>query len=166
MAAKKEKPETTIEEETVEEVVVAEPAEKKPAAKPPEKKEEHEEKKPEHKKSEGKQKDSTLLAAIGYPIGIIAIIMYLTRKDDKFLRFHSLQSILFWVAWIVIWIAFSVVSIILTIVTGGIFGICSGLLSLVLIVLMFVGCLYPAWKAYQDEEYELPVIGEIAKKHM
>ena len=161
MAAKKEKPVATIEEETVEEVVTTEPAvEKKAATKAPEKKEET------HKKSEGKEKDSTLLAALGYPIGIIAIIMYLTRKDDKFLRFHSLQAILFWVAWVVIWIGFSVISIILTIVTGGIFGICSGLLSLVLIVAMFVGCLYPAWKAYKDEEYELPVIGEIAKKHM
>ena len=154
MAEKKTKPTTTVEEEAVKEVVVEKPVvEKKPAEKHVEKK-------------GGKEKDSTLLAALGYPIGIIAIIMYLTRKDDKFLRFHSLQAILFWVAWVVIWVGFSVISVVLTIATGGIFGICSGLLSLVLIVAMFVGCLYPAWKAYKDEEYELPIIGEMAKKHM
>ncbi len=155
MAAKKEKPAAIIEETEEVSIVAAERpvVEKKPTEKHVEKK-------------GGKEKDSNLLAAIGYPIGIIAIIMYLTRKDDKFLRFHSLQAILFWVAWVVIWIGFSIISIILTMATGGMFGICSGLLSLVLILVMFVGCLYPAWKAYEGEEYELPVIGEMAKKHM
>ncbi len=151
MVEKKIKPATTAEKEPAKETAGAE----KPVKVPD-----------KYVEKSGKEKDSNLLAALGYPIGIIAIIMYLTKKEDKFLRFHSLQAILFWVAWVVIWIGFSIVSVILAVVTGGLLGICSGLFSLVLIVAMGVGCLYPAWKAYQGEEYELPVIGEITKKHM
>ena len=42
--------------------------------------------------------DGNLAAALGYPIGIIAIICLVMEKENRFVKFHALQSILLHVA--------------------------------------------------------------------
>ncbi len=44
--------------------------------------------------------DGNLAAALGYPIGILAIICLIMDKENKFVKFHALQAILLydWVA--------------------------------------------------------------------
>ena len=37
--------------------------------------------------------DGNLAAALGYPIGIIALILIFIEKENKFVRFHAIQSI-------------------------------------------------------------------------
>src|SRR5215210_9099634 len=49
--------------------------------------------------------DANLTAALGYPIGIIAIIMVIMEKQNRFARFHAFQSLMLHVAVIVIYIA-------------------------------------------------------------
>src|SRR3982751_3131991 len=39
--------------------------------------------------------DANLTAALGYPVGLIAIIEIIIEKQNRFARFHALQSILF-----------------------------------------------------------------------
>ena len=46
--------------------------------------------------------DGNVAAALGYPIGIIAIISLIIEKENRFVRFHAMQSLLLHVAWIVI----------------------------------------------------------------
>src|SRR5260370_16730298 len=55
-------------------------------------------------------------AAVGYPIGIIAIICLIMEKENRFVKFHALQSILLHVAFIVVAIGVWIIGIILVIV--------------------------------------------------
>ena|GEM_PF-801545 len=154
MAEKKAKPATIVEEETVEEVVVA----KKPEAK----------KKPiaEKKSVSGKTNEGHLLAAIGYVIGIFAIILYLLKPDDKYVRFHALQSVLLWVGVIVVMVIFGFITMILGFIPViNVLACVTGIVAAFFWIFGLIAALYCAWKSYNGEEYELPYIGEIAKKH-
>ena len=59
--------------------------------------------------------DGNLAAALGYPIGIIAIICVIMEKENRFVKFHALQSILYHVAAIVVFIVVIIVLVILSI---------------------------------------------------
>ena len=74
-------------------------------------------------------------------------------NKNRFVRFHSFQSIFFHVAWIILWIAL------------GIFGHLPflGWASLLLWPL-FVIWLILVFKAYQGKDVKLPVIGDMAEK--
>jgi uncharacterized membrane protein len=88
---------------------------------------------------------------IGFIFSIVAAIV---EKQSRFLRFHAFQSLLLHAVLIVLAIAVQVLQIALSIVHLGIVGL---LLFLGLAILMMI-------KANGGEEYELPVIGEMAKK--
>jgi uncharacterized membrane protein len=89
--------------------------------------------------------DDKLWAALGYPIGIIALIMLFVegKKDRPFIKFHAVQSLaLNVVAWIL--------SIILSVVTLGIGAVCFPI-----VILLFI---WPAVLAYQGKYFEIPVV--------
>ncbi|MBD3397780.1 DUF4870 domain-containing protein [Candidatus Micrarchaeota archaeon] len=125
------------------------PVEKKPAAPPT-----------------GGGNESNLLAAAGYIVGLIAIIMYLVKKEDKFLRFHAMQSILLWVGAFVVafvlWILSAVIGMVPVI---GVLGCVFGFLGLAIWLVAVVAALYCAYKAFEGEKYELPYIGPMARKY-
>src|SRR5207249_7294447 len=120
--------------------------------------------------------DGNLAAALGYPIGIIAIISLIIEKENRFVKFHALQSILLHVAMIVLMIALWIIGVILAIAgmaaaaatdsgaLGGIVGMLFGLLWLVFIVLYLLGLIMSAVKAYQGSMFKLPIIGAMADK--
>ncbi|MBD3390334.1 DUF4870 domain-containing protein [Candidatus Micrarchaeota archaeon] len=110
--------------------------------------------------------ESNLLAAAGYIIGIIAIIMYLVKKEDKFLRFHSMQSILLWVGTFVIAIVLWIISAIISMIPAiGVIGCVFGLLATVIWLIALVAALYCAYKAFNGKRYELPYLGPMARKY-
>ena len=94
--------------------------------------------------------DDKLWAALGYPIAIIAIIVLFMeeKKSRPFIKFHAVQSIAFN-------IALFVLIFVLTAVTLGFGGICAPLL--------WLATLWPAYKAYQGEYVEIPVITNFIK---
>ncbi len=121
--------------------------------------------------------DGNLAAALGYPIGIIAIISLIMEKENRFVKFHALQAILLYVAFIVVWIAMVLISVILGVAgmaassAGSAGGAVSGLLSLVLLLVWLVvivallgGLIMAAVKAYGGNEFKLPIIGNMAAK--
>jgi len=120
--------------------------------------------------------DGNLAAALGYPIGIIAIISLIMEKENRFVKFHALQSILLHVLAIVVMIALWILIVILTIAgvaaaaatnsgaVGGLVGMLMGLLWLVFIVLYIVALIYAAVKSYQGNMFKLPIIGNMADK--
>ena len=57
--------------------------------------------------------DGNVAAALGYPIGIIAIICLIMEKENRFVKFHALQSILLHVGFIVVAIAVWIIGIVL-----------------------------------------------------
>src|SRR4030095_7794523 len=59
--------------------------------------------------------EGNLAAALGYPIGIIAIISLIMEKENRFVKFHALQSILLHVGFIVVAIAVWIIGFILMI---------------------------------------------------
>ncbi|MGB9634996.1 MAG: DUF4870 domain-containing protein, partial [Candidatus Micrarchaeia archaeon] len=86
--------------------------------------------------------ESKLLGAIAYFLGILAIVLYMIKKDDKFVRFHSVQSIMLSILVMVASMLIMFTSIVLTILTmplggiGGLFYVC--IFPLALIVLIVV----------------------------
>lgn len=90
-----------------------------------------------------------LMAALSYPIPIVLSIIILaseTNKTRPFQKFHGVQSLAFWVP-------LGIISIILSPFTCG--------LSFVLVWLL---SLWPAYKAYQGEYLEMPVITDFIRK--
>ena len=121
--------------------------------------------------------EANLAAALGYPVGIIALISLIMEKENRFVKFHALQSILLHVGFVVVAIALWIIGIILVIAgaaagaaagssgggaIGGILGMLIGLIWLVLIVAYIGGLIYAAVKSYQGLEFRLPVIGNMA----
>ncbi len=108
--------------------------------------------------------DGNITALIGYPIGIVALILIFIEKDNKFVRFHAFQSILFWAAVTVIYIVLGIFTGILFAVSttlGGLFTMLFGLIGLAL----FAAMIFLALKAYQGQMFKLPVIGDMAEKY-
>jgi uncharacterized membrane protein len=118
--------------------------------------------------------DGNLAAALGYPIGIIAIICLVMEKENRFVKFHALQSILLHVAFIVVAIVVWILGFILLIAgaaasaatnsgaAGGLVGMLFGLIWLVVIIAYIAGLIMAAVKAYGGAEFKLPIIGNIA----
>jgi uncharacterized membrane protein len=122
--------------------------------------------------------DGNVTAALGYPIGIIAIISLIIEKENRFVRYHALQSILLFVLWFVVVIALVIVQIIVGVIigaaanaagsAGGIFGLIGFLISALMwavFPLLFLAALiFAAIKAYCGSYFKLPVIGNMAEK--
>lgn len=115
--------------------------------------------------------DANLAAAIGYPIGILGLINFLIDKENKFVKFHGIQSVLYSVG---ISIVFTVVWLVLMILTfalaavsevlGVLMGVIMTLLFLVFFLAIIGGLFYAAYKAYQGQIFKMPIVGNIAEK--
>lgn len=93
-------------------------------------------------------------ALLAYLLGFISgLVFILIEKNNKFVRFHAMQSI---VVFGVIFAAQWIISFI-----PGIGLIASGLLSILSVVLWIVLMV----KGYQGEKYKLPLAGDIAEKN-
>ena len=120
--------------------------------------------------------DGNIAAALSYPIGIIAIILLIIEKENRFVKFHALQSILLHVAALILMIALWVISAVVFVGgiaasaatnTGAIGGLASMLLGLiwfVFVILYLLGLIISAVKAYQGSMFKLPIIGNMAAK--
>jgi|SRR5215813_5320298 len=115
--------------------------------------------------------DANLGAALGYPIGIIALILFIMEKENRYARFHALQSLLYHVGAVVVFIALSIILTILSIILaminntlGTLVGGLLWLLFMVVFLVYFVGLLFCALKSYQGNWLKLPVIGNMAEK--
>lgn len=99
-----------------------------------------------------------LMAALSYPIPLVAIIILLVEdmKARPFQRYHAVQAL---AANLVVWVLVMLLGCILAAVTFFIGGLC-GIGS---IVLWFV-TLYWAWEAYQGKYFEIPYLTEFCKK--
>lgn len=83
---------------------------------------------------------------------ITGIIFLIIEKQNKFVRFHALQSVLTFGA---LTIASAILSHIPLI--GGFFSACIGILAFILWIILMV-------KAYQGELYKVPVAGHVAEE--
>jgi uncharacterized membrane protein len=90
-----------------------------------------------------------------YVLGwITGIIFLLIEKDNKFVRFHAVQSIVVFGAYTVLVIVLNFVPLI-----GWIISTIVGILAFILWIVLMV-------KAYQGQLYKLPVAGNIAENQV
>ncbi len=108
---------------------------------------------------------SNVAGALAY-VTIIPAIIFLAVEPynkDRFVKFHSFQSLFFNIGLFVLMIAMMIVSFIIGMipVVGGIVAL---LLWLVICLGSFVLWLLVMYKAYNNEKYMLPVIGNLAEQ--
>jgi uncharacterized membrane protein len=105
-----------------------------------------------------------LMGALAYVTVIPAIVFLLIEpyKNSRFIRFHSFQCIFFTLAAIALNIATTILSVVLSFV-GGI-GVLLGMLGMLVSVGIFILWIVLVMKAYQGEEFRLPIIGDLAAK--
>jgi uncharacterized membrane protein len=102
-----------------------------------------------------------LLCYVPCCIGLIfAVVVAIVEKQSRFLRFHAFQSLLFHAALVVCWVGLTILGFILSALNIGLImipiQILVGLAVLGLHILLMI-------KAYNNEEYELPTLGAMAK---
>lgn len=110
---------------------------------------------------------SNVAGALAYVLGFITGIIFLVidpYKNDKFVRFHAFQSIFFNVGLIAFWIVWSILTALLGALTFGVMGLLMALLGLVIALAIFGFWIFLMYKAYNNEQYMIPFIGELAKK--
>lgn len=107
----------------------------------------------------------SLAAALAYLLTIITgIIIFVIEKENKYVRFHAMQAILFGATWIILWIVLSIVLTALWFVP-----VVGWIINAVIYIGLglggFILWLLLMYKAYQGEKFKLPIIGDIAEKN-
>jgi uncharacterized membrane protein len=111
---------------------------------------------PQHTEKTSTGLDANLAAALSYLVGFVSGIVFLViEKENRFVRFHALQSVLAFGAITLLWVLLNAVPLlgfvlgVLVIIPGS---------AIIWLVLMF--------KAYQGEEFKLPIVGSIAAERI
>ncbi len=101
-----------------------------------------------------KKSDSNFKGAIAYLLGCISgVVLYLVEKEDKYVRFHAVQST-------ILFGGLFILNIVLMVTLVGILLMpIVGLIALALWVFLM-------YKAYNGEKYKLPYIGDMAEKYV
>lgn len=96
--------------------------------------------------------DKNTAGALSYVLGPITGIVFLILEKDPFVRFHAMQSIVVFGTYIV----FSTVMGMLPFI----FGLILSLFS----ILFFILWLILIYKAWQGDEWEVPLLGKYARR--
>ena len=97
--------------------------------------------------------DANVAAALSYLVGFVSgLIFLLVEKDNKFVRFHAMQSTLFFIGIVII----DVLLRVLVPILGAL------VVIFLLIPLSAIVWLVMMYKAYQGEDYKLPLVGQWA----
>lgn len=117
--------------------------------------------------------DSRAFAAIGYVLGIvIAALIYLLKKESRYIRFHAMQAVLLDIALIIfnlaLFLVLVAIAFVLGLASGGI-GFFGGFILIYVLffawsLAMFAVKLFFAWKAYHGESFLLPIVGAQADR--
>ena len=96
--------------------------------------------------------DANLAAALSYLVGFVTgIIFLLVEKENKFVRFHAMQSTLLFIGIVLVNIVLNMIPFL-----GFVIGV------MVVIPLSAVLWLLLMFKAFQGEEFKLPLVGQMA----
>jgi len=105
--------------------------------------------------------DEKLAAALSYVFvffsGIAVLIM---ERENKFVRFHALQSTLWFLALMIVgWILTFIANFPLI---GWILGFIISPIQFILGLVAFGSWVFLMYKAYQGETFKLPIVGDVA----
>ncbi|HYM78576.1 MAG TPA: hypothetical protein VE377_21570 [Candidatus Dormibacteraeota bacterium] len=106
---------------------------------------------------------SNVAGALCYLAGLITGILFLVLEPyrrDRFVRFHAFQSVFFNVAWVVFYLALGMLQSLAPWKLWHLIATFSTIISLAL----FCVALSLMYRAYNNERFKLPVIGDLAEK--
>lgn len=104
-----------------------------------------------------------LAGALCYILGLITGVLFLVLapyNQSKFVRFHAFQAIFFHVGWIGLWIVEMIISIAMP---WGL-RLVASLMWLAIALGGLCLWLFLMYKAYNNERFKLPIIGDLAEK--
>lgn len=115
--------------------------------------------------------DPKVARVLCYVLGwITGLIFYFVEKEDPYIRFHAVQSIVTFGAITILMIGLSVISFIFMVAFGflgflmplvsGLFGLINLIIGIGTVVIWIL-CMV---KAYQEEDFKLPIVGDTAEK--
>ena len=97
--------------------------------------------------------DENIEALLAYVLGwLTGIVFLVVEKKSKFVKFHAAQSL-------VVFLTLSVLAFIF-----GLIPILGWVLAVLIDLLAFILWIILMLKAYQGEEWEVPILGEYARK--
>ncbi|HRN96544.1 MAG TPA: DUF4870 domain-containing protein [Candidatus Levybacteria bacterium] len=99
--------------------------------------------------------NQNVMGAVAYLLGFITgIVLLLVEKENKFVRFHAMQSTIVFGGLFIVNIVLGFIPL-LGLLTGTVLSVVGIILWIVLMI-----------KAYQGELYKLPYIGQIAEEQL
>jgi uncharacterized membrane protein len=109
--------------------------------------------------------DQNVAGLLSYVLGpLTGLVFFLLEKENRFVRFHAMQSIVVGIASFAFWIVFSILSTVLAFVPF-LGWILSAVVGLVASLGFFVLWIVLMVKAFQGEEWEVPVLGKYARQY-
>ncbi len=107
--------------------------------------------------------DENIAGLLCYLLGVITgIIFYVIEKENKFVRFHAMQSIVVFGSILIInWVVIPIVMMIP--ILGWVIGMLLGLVVFIVSIVLWVLLMY---KAYKGEKYKVPFAGDFAEKYV
>lgn len=95
--------------------------------------------------------NENILGAVAYLLGwVTGIVLLLVEKENKFVRFHAMQSTILFGA--------------LTLI--GFVPFIGWILAPILAIPAFILWLFLMWKAFNGESYKVPYVGDFAEKQL
>ena len=113
--------------------------------------------------------DENIEGLLCYILGwLTGIIFYILEKENKFVRFHAMQSTITFLALFVVSIALTILGAVMSFIPymGWIIGIVFSLLQFIIFVAGFILWVVGMVKAYQGEKYKFPIAGNMAEKYV
>ena len=96
-----------------------------------------------------------------YSFGFVTGIIFLFLEDDnKFVRFHAIQSIIVFLPLFIIYVAITFLPMVGLIMNMMSWPIIIPILSIIIIIFW----LFMMYKAFIGEKYKLPIVGDFAEK--
>ena len=101
-------------------------------------------------------------AGLSYVLGwVTGLIFFLVEKQNRFVRFHAMQSILFFGGLTVIRIILSFINFF----DLPFLGLLTGLIWLAIGIIGLVGYIILLINGFQGKYYKLPIVGDYAEKY-
>ncbi|MCL5011512.1 MAG: DUF4870 domain-containing protein [Candidatus Marsarchaeota archaeon] len=111
-----------------------------------------------------KKGDSNILAAASYVLLVLTgVLMLVFKEDDEFVKFHSIQSIVFAVVFFIVWIVLRIIEFFISLIPFT--QVFVWFLSLVFGVVFLAVWLYLMYEALEGKKYTLPFLKDFMKKY-
>lgn len=109
--------------------------------------------------------DANVAALLAYLFSWVSGLIFLVvEKESRFVRFHAMQSVLLGAAALLCFLALSVITSMIAFVSvtlAAIFSVLGSLIGLAFFAITIV-CMI---KAYQSQQFKLPIIGDLASRN-